>query len=198
MTELALRCRCGAVEGVVTDVAPASCSHVICYCRDCRVFARFLGGDDFLDAHGGTEVVQVAPSQVRFTAGFDRLRSMRLSPKGLLRWYTDCCRTPIGNMISIKVPFVGLPSPCFVALPESAVGPKIGVNARTAPGGKIPPGAHAGAPVGFLFRVAKLMLGWWIGGKGRPSPYFDDAGVPRVAPVVIDLEERMRLQALVG
>ena len=197
MAELALQCRCGAGRGVVTDVAAASCSHVICYCHDCQVFARFLGGDDIVDAHGGTEVVQLAPSQVRITAGADRLRSMRLSPKGLLRWYTECCRTPIGNMISAKVPFVGLPSACFVELSESVVGPVVGVNARGAKGGKMPPGAHAGAPVGFLLRVSGLMLRWWLGGKRRPSAYFDDAGAPRVAPVVLDLDERRRLQALV-
>lgn len=197
MVELAVRCRCGAVEGVVTDVTPAACSHVVCYCRDCRVFARFLGGDDIIDAHGGTEVVQFAPSQVRITAGFEQLRSMRLSPKGLLRWYTKCCRTPIGNMISAKVPFVGLPGLCLVERPEAAVGPAVGVNGRGAPGG-VPPGASAGAPVGFLLRVSALMLRWWLGGKGRPSAYFDEAGVPRVAPMVLDLDERRRLQALDG
>ena len=41
-------------------------------------------------AHDG----QVATA---FTQGKDRLACMSLSDKGMLRWYTTCCNTPIGN-----------------------------------------------------------------------------------------------------
>src|SRR5262245_1992629 len=37
------------------------------------------------------------PGRVKLTTGTDALRCLRLSAKGVLRWYTDCCRTPIGN-----------------------------------------------------------------------------------------------------
>ncbi len=33
---------------------------------------------------------------------------MRLTPMGLLRWYAGCCNTPIGNMVSARVPFIGI------------------------------------------------------------------------------------------
>jgi hypothetical protein len=36
------------------------------------------------------------PGRVTLTAGTDALRCLRLSNK-VLRWYTDCCRTPIAN-----------------------------------------------------------------------------------------------------
>jgi hypothetical protein len=36
------------------------------------------------------------PGRVKLTAGTDAMRCLRLSSK-VLRWYTDCCRTPIGN-----------------------------------------------------------------------------------------------------
>jgi hypothetical protein len=37
------------------------------------------------------------------------LRLMRLSEKGLLRWYAGCCDTPLFNtMATPKVPFVGV------------------------------------------------------------------------------------------
>jgi hypothetical protein len=38
-----------------------------------------------------------SPAHVKLGAGTDALRCLRLSDKGVLRWYTDCCRTPIGN-----------------------------------------------------------------------------------------------------
>lgn len=198
-TDVPLRCRCGAVQGTVVAVSPERCTHVVCYCRDCLTFARYLGenavaSDDVVDAHGGTPIVQLAPSQVRFTQGFAHVRCMRLSPKGLLRWYTDCCRTPVANMVSAKVPFVGLVRTCLPGVDGSTIGPSVGVNARSRAGG-IPPGAHAGAPLGFLLKASRLMFRWWVGGKGRPSPFFDAAGEPTATPHVIGLDERRRLQA---
>lgn len=187
-TDLELRCRCGTVRGVVRDVSPSSCSHAVCYCRSCRAFARWLGGD-ILDAHGGTDIVQVAPSQVSFESGVERLASVRLSPKGLLRWYCDCCRMPMGNMVSAKVPFVGLSVAGFVDAPISVIGSPVGVHGRFAPGG-VPPGASARAPLGMLLHASRLMLGWWIGGKGKPTPYFADDGTPKVEPIVLTAEVR--------
>lgn len=191
---LSLRCRCGGVTGEVRGVAPATCNRAICYCRDCRAFAHFLEVD-ILDAHGGTDIVQVSPSQVRITGGSDRMRSMRLAPNGLLRWYADCCRTPLGNMVSAKVPYVGLPRVCLVDATDAIVGPAVGVHGRLAPGG-VPPGAYSRAPVSMIVKAVKLMLRWWMGGKGKPSPYFDDEGNPRVRPEVLDAERRERLRTM--
>ena len=91
MNDLLLKCRCGEVEGVLTDISPTNCIHLVCYCDDCQAFAHQLGHDaDILDEHGGTEVVQITPRQIRVNAGIDHLKSMRLRPGGLLRWHTDC------------------------------------------------------------------------------------------------------------
>src|ERR1700761_8373303 len=94
--QLSLRCRCGQVSGVASDVTPDSALRVICYCRYCQAFARFLGRPDALDAVGGTDIVQLPPGRVKITAGTEAVRCMKLSGK-VFRWYTDCCRTPIGN-----------------------------------------------------------------------------------------------------
>src|SRR5271170_7107234 len=103
-----LRCRCGAVRGVMTDVSPVTGNRVICHCNDCQAFARFLGQDGVLDARGGTDIFQVAPSQIRVTEGADHLVCVRLSEKGLFRWYAGCCKTPIGNMAGARFPFIGV------------------------------------------------------------------------------------------
>ena len=93
------------------DVSPSTGTRVICYCQSCQAFARFLGGTGILDAHGGSDILQVSPSHVRITEGIDRLRSMRLTEKGLIRWYTDCCKTPVGNTIGGGFPFIGAERP---------------------------------------------------------------------------------------
>jgi hypothetical protein len=61
---------------------------MVCYCRDCQAFARFLENPGMLDAAGGTEVVLVAPGRLRFTTGVDpffdaRTRTPRAVPRVL-------------------------------------------------------------------------------------------------------------------
>ena len=94
--DLPLRCRCGRVRGVAIDVSPSSGFRFVCYCEDCQAFARFLERADVLDPAGGTDIFQMPPGRVKLTEGTDALRCLRFSSK-VLRWYTDCCRTPIGN-----------------------------------------------------------------------------------------------------
>ena len=103
-----LRCRCGEVAGRVKDPAPQSVNRVICYCDDCQAFVHHLGRADLLDEHGGSDVVQVAPSSLSFQRGAERIVGLRLSPKGPYRFYTSCCQTPLGNMVSPALPFIGI------------------------------------------------------------------------------------------
>ena len=79
-------------------MSPArSSQHIVCDCHDCRAFVRHLGGNEVLDAQGGTEIVASLPSHVRFDAGNDALACLSLSPRGLLRWVAACCGTPLAN-----------------------------------------------------------------------------------------------------
>jgi hypothetical protein len=94
--DLPLRCRCGHVRGVASKVSPSSGFRFLCYCKDCQAFARFLERADVLDVAGGTDIFQMPPARVKLTAGTDALRCLRFS-SNVFRWYTDCCRTPIGN-----------------------------------------------------------------------------------------------------
>jgi hypothetical protein len=41
---LPLRCRCGRVRGIASDVSPSSGFRFVCYCKDCQAFARFRSG----------------------------------------------------------------------------------------------------------------------------------------------------------
>lgn len=194
--DLPLRCRCGAVRGVATE--PTKLNRVVCYCDDCQAFARFLGRDDLLDALGGSDICQMALSRLRITEGREHLRSMRLSDKGLRRWYTDCCRTPVGNTLdNPRVPFVGVSAALFEAQGsalDAQVGPpRMFVMGRFARGG-CPPHVHPKIAPADMARVGLLMLRWVLGRRHRPSPFLDPATQRPIAePKVLTPAERAAL-----
>jgi hypothetical protein len=182
---------------VLTGVSPRTVNRIVCYCDDCQAFAHFLERSDVLDAHGGTDIFQIAPAHLRITSGGDSLCCLRLSDKGLFRFYAGCCRTPIGNTIP-RVPFVGV-FHAFLDCEsdgqrlEAVLGkPRGYVQTRFAIGGR-PPGP--GLSAGLVVHVLRLLLGWWIGGKGTPSPFFEDkTRAPRVEPRVLSATERDALR----
>ena len=109
MNNLNLQCKCGAVQGVVENVTHKSGNRCICFCKDCQAFPTELGvANSVLDEHGGTELFQAPLSHVKITQGSEHLRCLRLTKKGLYRWYTDCCNTAVGNTVSTKIPFFGI------------------------------------------------------------------------------------------
>jgi hypothetical protein len=95
--DLPLRCRCGHVRGVASEVSPSSGFRFVCYCKDCQAFTRFLDRPDVLDVAGGTDIFQMPARRVKLTTGTDAVCCLRLSTRGIFRWYTDSCRSPIAN-----------------------------------------------------------------------------------------------------
>ncbi|MBB3063117.1 DUF6151 family protein [Microbulbifer rhizosphaerae] len=109
MVNIKLKCSCSAVEGKVVGISPNTGTRLVCYCDDCQAFARYLGREkEIADQNGGTDIFQLPPSRIEISKGKEQLRCMRLTPKGMNRWYTDCCKTPIGNTVSGGMPFVGM------------------------------------------------------------------------------------------
>jgi hypothetical protein len=96
MSDVPLRCRCGRVRGVASDVSPSSGFRFVCYCKDYQAFTRFLERPDVLDAAGGTDIFHMPAGRVLLTAGTDAMRCLSFSDK-VLRWYADCCRTPMAH-----------------------------------------------------------------------------------------------------
>lgn len=187
MTEV--RCECGSLRMDV-QIDPKRSSHVICYCDDCRAYMRWLGRDAQLDGHGGTEVVQVAPSEARIVAGAEHLGCVRLTPKGLLRFYAKCCKSPLGNTMR-GVPFVGL-SVTGLKIPLSTR--PDGVNARFALNGR-PPNASDRASLGVVGRTARQLVSRMVRGKLHPSPFLTAGGEPRVTAEILTPAERDALRA---
>ncbi len=192
--DLRLRCRCDRVRGVALDMSPSSGFRFVCYCTDCQTFARFLGRDDVLEPAGGTDIFQMPPGRVRLTTGHEALRCVRLSPK-VLRWYADCCRTPIGNTAAIPAfPIVGVIH-SFIDIsdrPRDAVlgRPLCRIFEHSATG-PLPPNGPPAPSVSMFARRASKLLRWWLRGLARPTPFFDErTGAPRAVP--LDLGQKQQ------
>jgi Family of unknown function (DUF6151) len=194
--DLPLRCRCGYVRGIARGVSPSTGFRVLCYCKDCQAFARFLNRADILDAAGGTDIFQMPPARVKLTAGADAVRCLRLSNKGVYRWYTDCCRTPIGNTAGPRVPLIGVIH-CFMDHQADGhsrnvvLGPPLCRIYERSAVGPLPPTAPAPLSFGVFVRRAAKMFGWWMRGLARPTPFFDDStNAPCSVPRVLMRSER--------
>lgn len=180
MHQIKLKCGCGKVEGIAKDIHPNQGTRVVCYCHSCQKFATNLDkGDEVLDANGGTDIYQLAPSQVEFTKGTEYIQGMRHTDKGPHRWYASCCNTLIGNTAGINLPFIGLIHTIFDDHEQAQqyLGP---VRARVhtdGANGDLPPSQDKLTPqwayVGkFIFKL----LSWKVSGKGKPAPFYEDNG----------------------
>lgn len=192
-----IRCHCGAVEATLHT--PQRGVRAICYCRDCQAYARYLGhAERTLDRCGGTDTVATRPDFVQFMRGFERVRCLSLSDEGLLRWYADCCRTPIGNTPrDPDMPYVGLVTTCLAGTGrerDAAFGP-----ARTTLNTKSATGEVKATPLAMLrsiLRITRNMFAARLARKPRHNPFFDAATrKPVVAPVVLTAAQREQLGA---
>jgi hypothetical protein len=196
-----LHCRCGGVRGRVTEVSPKTVNRVICYCDDCQAFAHHLNRADLMDGHGGTDIVQVAPAALTFVQGQERIAGVRLTPKGLYRWYANCCRTPVGNCLSPAIPFVGIVAQVFESetqKPDALFGRPIGrIFGKHAKGQA--PGASTRISLSLMMRAIPMVLGWRLRGWVWPHPFFDPTTrAPFYPMATLSPQEREGLRALCG
>jgi hypothetical protein len=192
MTDLSIRCRCGAVRGVLAGSGIKSGNRVVCYCDDCQAFADFLSTDQgILDSHGGTDIFQASSTYLKFTSGAEHLACVKVTPKGGLRWFTNCCRTPVGNTPpTIKLPFVGLIHSCLD--PEGrpldeVIGPvRMRVMGQYARGDAADLHIHRRFPPWLILSMIWKLLWWRLRGGYRDTPFFDaDSGRPVSTPRLI-------------
>ncbi|WP_437679234.1 DUF6151 family protein [Sorangium sp. So ce131] len=201
--DVELQCRCGKVHGWLRGASPSAVNRAVCYCDDCQAFAHHLGRADLLDEHGGSDIVQVAPSMVSFDRGSELAAAVRLTPKGLYRWYASCCKTPLGNMVSPRLPFLGIASELLQKAPsarplDEVVGAPRGAILGKFAIGEPPPGSVK-PNVRLLAHVTRKLLGWTLRGKGWPHPFFDRAsGNPKHPVTVLSTAERDALRPLCG
>lgn len=197
--EVELRCDCGKISGAMHIEPNDPARRLRCYCDDCQAFQHFLKrGGDILDVHGGTDIIQLSPSALRLDKGLDQLRCVRLTPKGVARWYAGCCKTPIGNTLPTpQLPFVGLIEHAVrdrAWLDHNLGTSRLAVFGSFARGDRSALNAHDKLPIsmmlGAIWRIARRRLA----GAHKKSPFFDPTtGAPRAEATVLSAAEREAL-----
>jgi Family of unknown function (DUF6151) len=117
---------------------------------------------------------------------------LRLTPAGTMRWYANCCRTPIGNTVANpKVSFVGLIHPFVTGTREERESAFGRVTARVWTDAAA--GEQRPMPIGRIAAMAKLavmILGARISGAYRRTPFFrQDLSSPIATPHVLTAVE---------
>ena len=187
-----IQCKCGQVRGLLAPTKPTN--RCVCYCADCQAFARHLQAHDAMDARGGTEVIHVPPSSLQFTHGTENLACLRLTSKGMLRWYAACCNTPIGNTVpNPGMSFVGLvANSCLPGDSQSrdaAFGPvTMVVGVESAIGDDDKP--RAAGLVSGMAKAMTIIAKERLSGRYRRSPFFNaKTGLPIATPKVLTADE---------
>lgn len=178
-TTAQLQCQCGLVRGMLREASPKHVNRVICYCDDCQMFATYLGRPDLVDSCGGSDIIQTAAGNLLFTSGQEQIRGVRLSADGSYRWYSNCCKTPLGNMASFTMPAIGIPVAPFLAAGEPLslrFGEPIGAIRGEYAIGAAPRRAR-GVPLSVMARAVPKVLFWKMTGKGRGNPFTSSDGL---------------------
>lgn len=176
MTDANVNCRCGKVHLTIQTGGPGK--HLKCYCKYCQGFARHFGeGQRLLDTRGGTSVFQLSPHRVEIAKGTDELAWFKLSEKGVMRWYANCCGTPLLNTLETpKLPLISLLTGNVHGVELGPVKYHSSVE-NAAPGAVLSPAgrvALAGIVLGFLGRVIAARLS----GNWRKNPFFGPDKMP--------------------
>ncbi len=197
--KIPLRCECSTVEGFI-EIKPKGGNNIVCHCDDCQAFAKYLGREDvILTKNLGTELFQVTPNQLHITKGKDSLACMKLKPKGLCRWYTNCCKTPVANTINGKMAFNGVYHRFIefesMEIPKEEALGAVQTYCMTQYGqGEFPKNSHLKYPISATLKIIKMLLGGLIFGTNRPNQFFDEVTLmPISKPTVLSLLEREEL-----
>ena len=188
--EIGVACVCGSFRATIREASEKTDTHAVCYCVDCRAFARHLGQEArVLDASGGSELYQVQPWQVEIREGREHLKVLQLAPKGLYRWYAACCDTPVCNTIGTpKIPVASFVAANLDAPPDT-LGPLVVRYKPDQATGPVPD--DRGSTLRFAYRTARNGLRSRLSGKWRQTPFFDvETGRSVVKPHVLTAEER--------
>ena len=181
--DLAFRCRCGAVTGVIRDADSKRGDRVVCHCSDCQAFAtRFQAAERVMDGHGGTDLYQTGCARTRIAQGRENLACIHLTEKPTLRWYATCCDTPMFNTYANgRIPYVTtLLGNCDRGAVDAALGPPIGhlsVEEATSDPGPVP----RLSMVRLMRRFFRRMVRDVVTGDRRRNPLFDGKTLQPIA-----------------
>lgn len=186
---LHLACACGELRARLVDIAVNDGVHVVCHCDDCRANMTALGHTD--PGAEGVDLFQTTPDKVRIDKGGENLAILRLTPKGVLRWYAKCCSTPLWTTMGTRtIPAMAVQTRNITE--SDTLGP-VTVRAFVQESGR--PMRHENA-VGWMTGLMARSARAWISGRWKTSELFDDDGHP-TRPVHLATRQE-RAAALMG
>ena len=185
-----VQCECGNFRAKLQAFPRHTPGRLVCYCDDCQAYLRHLGRTDLLDENGGTEVVPAYPADVQILSGPEHLKCTRLSSKGLFRFSTSCCNTPIVNTKPGR-PWAGFFRCVYTFKHARELDQQLGPVRSRIMGLYAQGEPPAGTPSKFNFNaflaVMPFMLKGTLLGKSKPSPFFESDGVtPIVEPQLVN------------
>ena len=188
MPQIDLSCTCGKVKGKTEEINAQTGDRIVCCCVDCQKFAEFLQQEkQVLNPCGGTDIFQMPISHVKITEGNEHIACIKLSQKGLHRWYAKCCNTPIGNTMKASVPFIGLIH-SFVdnaSINDAELSENLGYL-QTKFSSKTVPLDQQASQFGVMSKIVFNMIHWKIKGLHKPSVFFSDKGQPIAEPKILN------------
>jgi hypothetical protein len=187
-----IQCECGKFRAELTKFPEVTPGRLKCYCDDCQAYLHYLKRTDLLDANGGSEIIPIYPSDIKVEQGEEFLKCVRLSPKGMFRFATKCCNTPIANT-DAKRPWAGVHRRVFTATDPHRLDQDF-KEIRSSILGKFAHGTPPpGTPQTFDFKGFKIVMPFILKGivlgRARPSPFFNGE-VSVAAPYILSQEER--------
>lgn len=188
MSEINLKCACGTVKGKTSAVNSKIGTRITCCCDDCQAFAHYLGQDEsVLDQYGGTDILQIPVSFLTISEGKSEIACIRLSPKGMYRWYANCCNTPIGNTFGAGGPFIGVIHSFMdnTQTRDAELGKSRGHLLTKFAKTPVPENLK-GSLLSINLTMITKILSWKLKGLSKPSEFFNNDGKPICEPKILD------------
>lgn len=187
---LSFQCRCGDTAWHMPGRTARHGTHLMCYCRDCRAWARSLGAENRLAPGGGLAVFVTRPDWITFTHGAANLAAMKLSAGGLERWHAACCDTPVSSHLQSVISFCGVTA--MNAVTPASLGP---VRAAYATGSALPDPDVPPKDFGFAALFSGVLargMAARLTGRRKSSPFLKE-GAPIAPARVLTAEARAAL-----
>jgi hypothetical protein len=195
-----VQCECGKFQARLKAFPRNTPGRLVCYCDDCQIYLQHIKRSDLLDVNGGTEIIPAYPADVEILSGKKLLICTRLSEKGMFRFSTSCCNTPIANTRP-HTPWIGFLNRVYTVRTPDILEQKLGpircrVMGRFAKG--TPP---AGTPKNLNFAAMASVIPFVLKGKllkkSIPSPFFEqDSSTPISEPHVLSKTELLAARSL--
>jgi hypothetical protein len=193
-----IQCNCGKFRAELSQFPKNTPGRLKCYCDDCQAFLHYLKRADLLDENGGSEIIPYYPVDIKFTAGSDLISCVRLLPKGMYRFSTTCCNSPIANTAP-KRPWVGVHRSMFTTSDPDILVKTLGPVKSSIMGkyakGTPPPGTPQKFDLNGFATVIPYIFKGMIFGKAKHSPFFENEHAV-VPPKVLTSDELLAVREI--